>query len=231
MWRDLAGPFGRFVLPSPFLRVQATTTNGLANETPVPTRQSARLVGAITERTRDLPMTTGLILDVPLSSGIKVVLSTAIASGEVAGETGELPWVVLIVGRVDAPGAILPTAMLHEWSARDKLETREPGFGNVSRAGHSDWWRQPLVAPVSRPTWFILDSDRQRNVSRSRLHRQLDNRYRYSIDHMPPADSLRHAGMTDAILVCEQSVPAPDLEPWIGSLLDDSFPVRVRTCQ
>lgn len=230
MWRDLAGPFRRFVLPSPFLRVHATTLRATSTVSVAPTRQSTRLAGAIKQRTRNLPATTGVILDVPLNAGIEVVLSEVTAPGEMTGGPGMSPWAVLIVGRVDAPGAILPTAMLHEWPTHVDLETREADFGNVPRSEHSDWWRQEIVRPVSRPTWFILDSERQREVSRSRLKRQLDNRYRYSSDHLPPADSLRFAGMTDAVLVCGQSVPAPDLEPWIGNLLDDGFPVRIRTC-
>ena len=182
------------------------------------------------ERTRGLPATTAVILDVPLTSGIVVAQSTVIPHGDVTGPPGMIAWVVLIVGRVDAKGAVLPTAMLHEWPPQDAWDTRDARLGTISQTDPSNWWRQPLVAPVSRPTWFILDSDRQRDVSRSRLDGQLDNRYRYSVDHLPPADTLGYAGITDAILVSAQSMPATDLEPWIGSLLDDGFPVRVRTC-
>lgn len=231
VWRDLAGPFGRFVLPSPFVRVEAKTHGGEPTVTLATTRHSTQLVSALSRRALGLPMTTGVILDVPLHLGITLFRSEVTAAGDLTGPKRMLPRAVLIVGRVDAPGAILPTAMLHGWPTEDNLETLGAGFGNVPLAEHSDWWRQPLVARVSRPTWFILDSDRQRDVSRTHLARQLDNRYRYSVDHLPPADSLRGAGLTDAILVCQQSVPAPDLEPWIGSLLDEGFPVRVRTCQ
>ncbi len=189
-----------------------------------------RLLKSIADRTRDLPAKTGVILDVPLMAGIKAISSAFATSDEETKRGGTGPWVVLIVGRVSVPGAIMPTEMLHEVPTHLELETVGSGFGIPSPLLDCDWWRQPNLAPDGRPTWFILDGDRQRDVSRSRLKRQLDNRYRYSVDHLPTTDSLRHAGLTDAVLVCEQSVPAPDLEPWVGGLLDDGFAIRVRAC-
>ena len=231
VWRDLAGPFGRFVLPSPFIRVEAKTHGGGSTVTLPKDRQSTQLVSAARRRALGLPMSTGVILDVPLHSGITLFRSEVTAAGDLTGSTRMLPRAVLIVGRVDAPGAILPTELLHGWPTEDDLEILGVGLANVPLDQHSDWWMQPLDEPVSQPTWFILDSERQRDISRTHLNRQLDNRYRYSVDHLPTADSLRGAGLTDAILVCQQSVPAPDLEPWLGSLLDHGFPVRVRACQ
>ena len=192
---------------------------------------SIRLVNEARRRAIGVPMSTGVILDVPLISGITLFRSEVTAADDVTGSARMPPRPVLIVGRVDAPGAILPTGLLHGWPAVDDPAIRRVGLANVPLDQPSDWWMQPLDAPVRQPTWFILDSERQRDVSRTQLDHHLDNRYLYSVDHLPTTDSLRGAGLTDAILVCQQSVPAPDLEPWIGSLLDQGFPVRVRTCR
>lgn len=218
-WRDAAGPFARFVQPAPFvdlgLRDESARATPVASATvtPAPALRASSRAASIARALRRVASTTAVVLDLPLELG----LATGLIGLADRGRDVPPPWVVLVVPRLDLPATGLPV---------DAIIATAPA--PVASPADPAWWRERDDIGPPRPTWFILDGDRDRPHPAARRRRILDAHHALDADQMPGMDVLRRAGIEAVAIVGRKAVPAPDLSAFVDDCLAADLPVSFR---
>lgn len=212
-WRDAAGPFARFVQPAPFvdpgLREEPLRAAHIA---PAPALRVSSRAASIARALRRVASTTAVVLDLPLELG----LATGLIGLADRGQDVSAPWVVLVVPRLDLPATGLPVDAIIALAPAPVASPTDPA-----------WWRERDDPSPPRPTWFILDGDRDRPKG-ARRRRTLDAHNALDADQMPGIAVMRRAGIEAVAIVGRKAVPAPDLSAFVDDCLAANLPVNFR---